>query len=307
MGQIGKKIIMMNLISNQKTNWRYLLFVFALAIVVAALVVNYWSLEILEETTVKAISPGIKTVFQIEARISAEQAEEVINQALPSDFDRESAVYRIEDLNEDGKTEIIISASSLYQAEPTGLRKAIFIVVAATSKKNYQKIGELIEENIEYDPSINNFQDIDGDKQKEILIGTGAGGAYTIGEGVLKADFSGKKLDWVRLKEKDGTTREAIFFVGASVMHQSAYGFGDSNHNGKKEIFTVQLDLQNEPLDRPLEPNEKASTQPPENTITGVCRVSAYEWDGVFFSYNEETSKLILSELRDSCTVPEMN
>ena len=276
------------LIKKGKTNIKYLLIVVILAAIVGGSIFWY----VMKQET--QLPENIKKI-----EISEGVVDKIINEVLPSKFDMENARYNINDLNEDGYPEIIITAVQL--------RNGYFTILTVLDEKgNYEKDGSLeYEEAFRGIPVVEDVQDIDNDNQKEIFLSLGFGGASTMAEGILDWDFSNKKLDWVKFQDETGNTENAIFWVGASAMHHHVYTIDDLDKDGQKEI--IKIDAWGEykkPED--LEPWEiliPMVTPMGEEEMWWRCQARAYEWNGLAFSYNEELSKKMFSRLEYDCMI----
>lgn len=232
---------------------------------------------------------------------------EVINKVIPSNFNRDDADYCFGDLNGDGQSEMIITAFS-FSADPGYSPGDAYLVLlsSADDKGNYEKIGEFNFYDYTFSrpgaiPWVEKFEDIDNDKQNEIIISLGFGGATTLAEGIIEWNSSTQKMDWVKLQDEHGNAEKAIFFVGASVMHSSGYNVDiDMDQDGNKEIVELYSEREyTEPVD--LKPWEKAAPElknssGDEDGMWGwKYQSKVYEWDGMFFSYSEELTKKSLT------------
>lgn len=215
---------------------------------------------------------------------------EIINEILPDNLDKTSAKYSVNDLDEDRRPEIIITAVQ-FIPDPyfPKVQEGYFIVVTIIDGEgSYKKIGDLKHEaDFRGAPEVKNLQDIDSNGQKEIFLDLKYGGAASFCEGILDLDFSNQNLDWVKFRSEKGDTQDAIFCLAASAMHHNTYIIEDLDRDGKKEIVEVYT--------------WGELPQKPEEELGWRCEAKAYEWDGSLFSYNEELSKMMLPKLGPEC------
>jgi hypothetical protein len=151
----------------------------------------------------------------------------------------------------------------------------IFAPIDKEGKKYRQKGEGIFQDHFLYD--FYSFQDITGDNRKEIILNLGpaANMAVTI-YGIL--DWDGERINWIKLKEKDGIIEPAILRSGPGLSYFDNFEFDDLNKNGKPEIVIIH---------KRYEPLEGAPGKRKTTTITSV-----YEWDGTVFTYSEELSKV---------------
>ena len=225
--------------------------------------------------------------------ITQELINKVVNNILPENYDRESVVSFIQDLNSDELEELIISATSIVS--PQELPHEAYIVVVTPLDKigNFNKIAEFYfgeEERIVFrsTPRVNTLVnisgtlDIDGDGKKEIILALGTGGASNEAYGIFKIDWILGEMNWLKIKAEDGTVENTYFLEGGSVMHQESFYFEDIDNDGLLEMIEkarFYLEGTGEPEDW-------------EREESWNWQVWVYKWDGLIFSYNEELSEL---------------
>jgi hypothetical protein len=295
-----------------KTNWEYILIVAILALIVGGGILGCLR-NFQREISSLSKFPEIKKPEKIEKRELNEMVQEniyeTINKILPKECDKEGAQYYIQDLNGDGKEEVIIIAFGLgrfpgkeekcYTAEGVGVpcpevNWGCIEIASLEKEKNYKKIGELKTEDIfrsaEMIPKISRLEDIDADNQKEIFLSGRGVGHYDFFEGILDVDFENQKLNWLKLKDEKGNIHNAIFWRGREALGGSDWDVEDIDEDGKKEIVEKEDWI----VFKKPEDFNIAKIKQLEDGNWEKCEVKAYEWDGLFFSYNEELSKIIL-------------
>lgn len=225
--------------------------------------------------------------------ITQELINKVVNNILPENYDRESVVSFIQDLNSDELEELIISATSIISPQELPHQAYIIVVTPLDKTGNFKKIAEFYfgeEERIVFRSTprvsllINNsgILDIDGDGKKEIILSLGTGGASSEAYGIFKIDWILGEINWLKIKAEDGTVENTYFLEGGSVMHQESFYFEDIDNDGVLEMIEkagLYLEGAGEPED--WEKEESWNWQ-----------IWVYKWDGLIFSYNEELSEL---------------
>jgi len=205
-------------------------------------------------------------------------------------------IYR-HDFNKDGKEEFIIIVVDIIPDWKKGILPNEFYLAIANIEPNdsYKKIADFKTEQ-EFEriiPSIEEFADIDNDGQEEIFIFLAAyGAAGFIKEGILNLNIANRKLDWIKLKDKDDKIVDAIFSIGAIVTYASDFAIKDLDKDGKKEIvsYGFETTMENPKNLSPIQAKEAIPIDEAEE-IWQVYYTTVYEWDGAFFSYNEDLSK----------------
>jgi hypothetical protein len=266
----------MPFLTKGKTNWKYILIVLILAVIVGGGILGYLrylnkeisSLSKFPEIKKREkITEGGKEIFTIEI------VDMLKLIAKKHGFQYEKLTYKIEDLDGNAFPEILVYYNDVERAEFFYL--TIFAPIDKEGKKYRQKGEGIFQYYSLY--GFYSFQDITGDNRKEIILNLGpaANMAVTI-YGIL--DWDGEKIDWIKLKEKDGTIEPAILRSGPGLSYFDDFEFNDLNKNGKPEIIIIH---------KQYEPLEGAPGKRKTTTITSV-----YEWDGTVFTYSEELSKV---------------
>lgn len=252
----------------------------------------FWQSLKIEEDLPLAIE--IKPKEELEKlEITQELINKIINNILPENYDRESVVSFIQDLNSDGLEELIISATSIVSPQELPHQAYIIVVTPFDKTGNFKKVAEFYfgeEEGIIFRSTprvsflINNsgILDIDGDGKKEIILGLGTGGASNEAYGIFKIDWVLGEINWLKIRAEDGTVENTYFLEGGSVMHQESFYFKDIDQDGILEMVekaVLYLNGLGEPED--WEKGENLNWQ-----------IWVYKWDGLIFNYNKEMSEL---------------
>ena len=272
---------------------------FSLAIgiilVLAVLVGGFtiWQFLDIQEDLPLAIEIPVKEEPK-KVEITQELTDKIINNILPVNYDRESVVSFIQDLNSDELEELIISATSIVSPQELPHQAYIIVVTPLDKTGNFKKVAEFYfgeEERIVFrsTPRVNTLinnsgiLDIDGDGEKEIILGLGTGGASNEAYGIFQIDWILGEINWLKIKAEDGTVENTYFLTGGSVMHQESFYFEDIDHDGLLEMIEKSgryLGGSGEPEDWEKEESWEWQTW-------------VYKWDGLIFSYNKELSVLV--------------
>jgi len=256
------------------TNWKYILIVAIFAFFVA--VFSIWQLKILPK---ELFVPEIKKQKKIE--VTEELTDKIIEKIVPENFDRKTACFFVNDLDNDKISEIIIGTTPpqpTYQAYLT-------VVTPIDETGNYKKIADFYfdEENISFRSTpclqeAKDILDIDGDGKKEFVLDLGTGGASNEAFGIFKIDWEKNKIEWLKIKRKDGQIENSFFLRGGSVMHQEDFELKDLDSDGKLEI----IEKEGEYIGGDWESKESWKWQ-----------IFVYKWDGEIYNYDEELSNLL--------------
>ena len=305
----------MNLLKDQKTNWKYILIVLILAIIVGGGILSWIKMQ--------EVSPV--ELLEIKKPEKIEVTEELANRILDKitldtkKYDRERAKFFINDLNNDKTPEIIVClatpASLTWEA---GEIEAYMTVVIPTDKNgNYKTIGDFIFNKEKGTPFLGRpcvagvdesgeiygygediygdrggFVDIDGDGKKEMIVNLGllgaSGSAYTI----FKIDWDLHKLNRIKVRDKEGNVEDHYFVEAFALMHRAGFHLEDVDNDKTIEIVEV--------YDSYVE--SKSETNLVEKNIAGEelywkREYAVYKWDGSILNYNKELSNLLLETL----------
>ena len=225
--------------------------------------------------------------------ITQELINKIISNILPENYDRESVVSFIQDLNSDELEEIIITATLIVAPQELPHEAYITVVTPLDKTGNFKKVagfyfgekeGIIFRSTPRVSLLINNpgILDIDGDGKKEIILALGTGGASNEAFGIFKIDWILGEINWLKIRAGDGTVENTYFLEGGSVMHQESFYFKDINQDGVLEMVekaVLYLEGLGEPED--WEKGENLNWQ-----------VWVYKWDGLIFDYNKEMSEL---------------
>ncbi len=225
--------------------------------------------------------------------ITQELINKIINNILPENYDRESVVSFIQDLNRDELKELIISATSIVSPQELPHKAYIVVVTPLDKTGNFKKVAEFYfgeEERIVFrsTPRVSLLAhnsgtlDIDGDGKKEIILALGTGGASNEAYGIFQIDWILGKINWLKIRAEDGTVENTYFLAGGSVMHQESFYFEDIDNDGVLEMIEKSgsyIGGLGEVED--WEKGESLNWQ-----------IWVYKWDGSIFAYNKELSGL---------------
>jgi hypothetical protein len=225
--------------------------------------------------------------------ITQELIDKIINNVLPENYDRESVVSFIQDLNSDELEELIISATSIVSPQELPHQAYIIVVTPFDKTGNFKKVAEFYfgeEEGIIFRSTprisllINNsgILDIDGDGKKEIILSLGTGGSSNEAYGIFKIYWILGEINWLKMRAEDGIIKNTYFLEGGSVRHQESFYFKDIDNDGALEMIEkagFYLEGVGEP--EGWEKEEGWNWQ-----------IWVYKWDSFIFDYNKEMSEI---------------
>jgi len=257
---------------------------------------DYWYLRRSEEAK-KTREEGEKT--ELSGEVSREMIEknirEIINKALPLNFERENAEYFINDLDNDSWFEVIVTAC-LTAAQPQYYYEKAYLGILRilNPEGDYQELcalelGEAVGlfrdvPRVAKLDDLEGLEDIDGDGQKEIILYLGTGGASSEAYGIFDVDWKEQKINWLNIKDESETVQPTFFLRGGGVMHQETFQLNDLDGDGRLEVIEKNGRFIGDVL------TEEENWGKPENW---EWQQKVYRWDGEFFSYDEElTAKL---------------
>ena len=276
----------MSFLIQGKTNWKYIIIVLILAGLVGGIVWYYYpKIPETEPLLTKPLKPKeVTTTKKIEAK--EEMIKKIITEIIPSDFNKEKAEYYLEDLNNDGKPEIIIIVPDLSKE-----KEDIVAITLKDTEGNFEKIGELENKAIF---RVIETEDLDNDNQKEIILSAPCDHhCYT--EAILDVDFDNQKLEWLKLKNERGNIQEAFLDRWVGAFGSSDWDIEDIDKDGKKELVEIDSRIQFEkPENLKMVKIKQLWDDFLKKDYWKICETKVYEWDGSFFSYNEELSKTAL-------------
>ncbi|MBI2610074.1 hypothetical protein HYW53_02770 [Candidatus Giovannonibacteria bacterium] len=213
----------------------------------------------------------IKNYFSSPAEKKNQTIEQPSEYSLAK-FPKDNLKEKELDINGDGHNEIFLT--SFAAKKP--------YAVLADARDRTKGLSEIFDFSVsaaEYDftseetPEVSDLQDLNSDGEREIIIDLKSYGAYTGTFGILS--FASGKINWVTLKEKNGSMRPAVFQDGASV--RNAEVFRVMEEAGKKVI----LDLDG------------------YTDIEGrwSWEGAVYVWDGKNYAYNSALTDKFLKEI----------
>ena len=211
--------------------------------------------------------------------------EKIADEIIPEGFDKEvrkpddyfslhGLRYTFEDLNGDGKEEVIL-VTSAFESSHEGIER-IFIGVATISdnQQNYKKVAGLEHKvgyaDTLYTPDFHDFEDIDEDGQKEMFLIHRS--AVTMQNNYSYCIFD---VDFIKEEIKPF---DECFSEWSGALGFNMFYLEDIDKDGKREFVEIVSGFSNEPT-----PKE-------------YCEVKVYKWDGLKLSHNEQLSSLILEE-----------
>ena len=267
--------------------------IFAIFILGGIISWEYWYLRSKAVKTPEEKEEEIKLSEEVTREMIEKNAGEIINKVLALNFDRKNAEYFIDDLNNDGWLEIIVTAC-LPTAQPQYYEKAYLgVLKVLNSKGDYQKIAGLefgepvtifrdIPKVAELD-DLESLQDIDGDGQKEIILYLGTGGASNEAYGIFDVDWPKQEINWLNMRYENGSVQPTFLLRGGGVMHQETFQLDDINGDGRLEI-----------IEKSGEFIGNALTEEKDwgNLENWEWQKKVYRWDGVFSYDKELTAKL---------------
>jgi len=260
-----------------RTNWLYIF-----VLVILALIFWAFSSRQLKNWPEENFSE-IKTKKAERIEITEELINKIIDKILPENFDRKTACYFLSDLNKDGISEIIVG---FIKNPPT---QNAYLAIVTPIDENFEKLADFNfgqKEDITFSSSPclrdkKDILDVNGDGKEEMVLDLGAGGASNEAFGIFEIDLQAGKIEWLKIKEKDGEIKNSFFLKGGSVMHQEDFELKDLDGDGKMEI----IEKEGEYLGGDWEKKESWKWQ-----------ISVYKWDGKIFKYNEKLSEEVLEK-----------
>jgi hypothetical protein len=279
----------MPFLTQGKTNWKYILIVLILAVIVGGGIfgyLRYFKREIISLTKF----PEIKKPEKVE--VTEELVNKIIDKIVlnTKKYDRRTAEFFIDDLDNDKKSEIIVCLASFIEEfwGPENAYNAYLVVVTPIDVDgNYKIIGDFTfsfnreERSYFLDtpflgrPCIDDIKslvDIDRDGKKEMIVNLGllgvSGYAYTI----FKIDWDSHKINRVKVRDKEGSIKDYYFVNAAAATHTAGFGLEDVDNDGIMEIVEVYSYLKDE-----------------ERNCWEI-ETSVYKWDGSMFIYSETLS-----------------
>lgn len=287
----------MNLLKEGKTNWKYILIVVILAVIVGGGILGYWQLTKVRE--IKVLEIKAPKMEEPEMKIPEGIVEKIIDELLPSNVDeREEIKHYITGLNGDKLPETIIIALGFpeeelsyeealyYEIEGLWLGRAYLLVVTILNEKgDYEKFADFhfyIPLHTAT-PTVKKIRDLTNDGIKEISLEwqkSALRGGNIANEIFLTLDWSAGKIDELKIRDKEGIISSAIFdtgmgwFSGLTVFEFHSVKIADINKNGKFEI--IEFKEKGKWLEGKAEVEE--------------WEALVYEWDGSLFSYSSKLS-----------------
>lgn len=304
----------MPFITQGKTNWKFLLIVIILAIIVGGGAL-WCSLK--RERPYQPLQ--IKKPEKIE--VTEELANKIIDKiALDTKkYDREKAKFFINNLNNDKTPEIIVClatpASLTWEA---GEIEAYMTVVIPTDKNgDYKTIGDFVFNKERGTPFLGRpcvagvdesgkiygygediygdrggFVDIDGDGKKEMIVNLGllgaSGSAYTI----FKIDWDLHKINRIKARNKEESIEDYLFFEAFALMHRAGFHLEDLDNDKTMEIVEIYDSLVESKNEANLIEKNAAGEE-----LYWKREYVVYKWDGSILTYNEELSNLLLETM----------
>jgi len=298
----------MPFLTKGKTNWKFLLIVIILAVIVGGGSLLYVRRPEKPYQPVEIKKTAIpKNIEVTNIEVTNELANKIMDKVVPTNYDRKTACFLADDLDGDNTTEIFIGAlkitpifDEVLKITLTPAYEAYLAIVKPTDESgNYKKIADITlnkegnfvtsvwgeKRNIDFlwegnsFCNKNNFIDIDKDGKKEIfpIVYTGAD---HIASGIFKIDWDLGKIDWVKIKKKDGSLEHTYFEEGGGAANPIIFATKDFDLDGINELITEYLDC----------------------TVSSIVKqkgcdfdIAVYKWDGSIFNYSKEFSELLQS------------
>lgn len=263
---------------------KIVLAIFSLA-VLGALVFLLW-----RESIGRPVWPqAIKT----EGGISLTQEETLrIGREITGADDVTVAVH---DLNGDWLPEVVAGATR------SG-RPSFAVASILDSGLQYKKIGEFADlaDIADRPVRFREVKDINGDGVSEVIVAPGYGGAYTDAEGIISIDFQNSQVRWLPLHNKSGKPRDAVFYVGASVMNSTGYQFFDFDRDGALEIVELSGSAQLE-APKSVGSGMVFKSTPTPSYAGRICGALVYKWNGTGYMEDAGLLSRALSMFDDEC------
>lgn len=264
----------MPFITQGKTNWRLLLIVIILAIIVGGGALWYIKRP---EKPYQPIEIK-KTVIAKNIEVTDELANKIMDKVVPENYDRKTACFLAADLDNDNAAEIFIGA-----LKTTPGNEGYLVVVRPTDESgDYKKIADITlskegnfitsawgkKENIlpgwlanlfcdkQIADGTPSFFDIDKDGKKEMILGVEQG-ANWVSYGIFKINWVTNKIEWQKIKNKDGSLENTYFVSGGGAGNPTFFGVKDLDSDGTFEL---------------------------------IAQKEVYKWDGSIFNYDENLS-----------------
>jgi hypothetical protein len=243
------------------------------------------------------IESDVMSFSQVELAEKKKEEGLEASELIPLGFSEEKKEELFEDINGDGKKEILVTS---VNDENVG-----FLVVAIINENNkFEKIGEFRYEGAYRGPlSVMEVKDINNNGKKEIILSLASGGVSTSAYGILSVDFYNKKIDWMKIRGRLGEEKEALFYVGSALTHYHSYKIEDLDNDNQEEIITINSWLEKE---KPAELEEWEVLLSEEDAFGDTwwrCEIAIYKWNGDKFSYNQALlNRIGESGLRKICT-----
>jgi len=209
--------------------------------------------------------------------------QSLIPQILGPQFNASTAQYTLEDIDQNGNYELIITAienTADFSSRPT--TATIQVVTLGAQAQQYERVGTITyQEWLLGTPEIKETKDVTGDGQPEIMLSLMYGGAASWAEGAVQIDIPKKHIRWLPVRNEQGQTGDAIFLLSTAANHWNNAEFTKTEHGTWRlvETFVQQL---------PFEDHAQ-------------CTIHAYEWNGSLFAYNADLSQQILSQMDADC------
>lgn len=284
-----------NFHKNSRINWKYILIVVILAVIVGGGIlgyIKYFEKEIISINQFPEVKKPEKIVEEGTTPPKIELSEEIINRIIGEIFpvEHKGVEHWTGDVDNDGYQEVIITSLSSIEQPQSYLDTFHFVIVTLLSSDGVYK--KVIEFNFEtgktdefflfgHTPRVRRVEDINKDGLTEIQLVWHTGAARPITQnGFLVLDWPNQKVDWMQVRDKEGKIVPVTFYTGWSpsygLLWRGEIYLSDIIKDGRSEIIYYQYQTETE--------TSKGKTE-----LT-AWEVEVYQWNGSMYTYNKEFS-----------------
>ncbi|RLC46094.1 MAG: hypothetical protein DRH70_06200 [Candidatus Coatesbacteria bacterium] len=226
-------------------------------------------------------SPLLKEIFPGFFQFKSNLLSQIINKALPADYSRTESAYYIDDLDNDKKPEVIITA--LPEQKDNRKTAYLNVITIVNNNGDFRRLGSL-----EFNYKDKKYRDvpvipyrllpsdIDSDGLKEISLRYQAGNYSVIA--LFDLDLSEHRINLMKIRDEKGIIKPAII---EKTLDRKCYII-DIDKDGEGEFVEI---------------HEKSL----ENNKIEQCKIMVYKWDGQLLSFNKHLSRETTKEKGYTC------